>query len=87
MNDSVSTYMQSPSSSDPQKEICPLSPIRTRNTGLEALPYDSVELEEQVTRQKSRKVKKIPYIASFISAFRSPNASRQMAARERNDSG
>lgn len=85
-NGSVDTYILSPSLSDP-KEI-PLSPIKEckPHAGFEASPFNPVDFDEKASQSPLYKAKKLPYVASFISAFRTPESSRQMAKRKKDSS-
>lgn len=74
--------MQSPSPSD-LKGGCFLSPIKhsKNSASLEASTYDPVEFDEKTSGVATRGAQ-FPYIPCFISAFRTPKSSRQMAIRE-----
>jgi hypothetical protein len=80
MRASVSTYIQSPSSIDPKEILSPVKQYKVR-ADLEAPALDSMDLDEKSPHPITRKLQ-IPYVASFISAFRTPESSRQMAKLE-----
>ena len=79
----MSTYIQSPSPSDLKEGCCSLSPMKEsqHSATLEASNYDSFEFDEKSPYLATHKAN-LPYVPSFISAFRAPESSRQMAIRE-----
>lgn len=76
---SVSTSLTSPSPSDPQKAFPPLSTISEAEPAVNPEP-SSASTEEKTPFPALPPRTRMPYLLSFISAFRSPAASRQMAA-------